>query len=178
MRHGTVRIRLLITGKSILRKRAFPTHSVVSHRCPGNLFRGPRAPLAAPHARPAAARAPHYNRLRALSQLPPARLTAARTPQGRPCAPRLPPPPLCSAAAAPRRGRRPHAPLPPARPAVGRNPPRPPVRPMALRPLAARTPRGRSPCFELPHASRARVPPARRRRTRFDCLPCHSVNKQ
>ena len=33
----------------------------IFHRCPGNLFRGPRAPPAA------AARAPHYRRLRALS---------------------------------------------------------------------------------------------------------------
>jgi hypothetical protein len=135
MRHGTVRIRLLITGKSILRKRAFPTHSVVSHRCPGNLFRGPRGarPPAAPHARPAAARAPHYCRLRARSRsgrphapLQPARPAAARTPHGRPRAPRPPlARPAADAAHTPRcRLRAPQS---------------------AARPAAARTPRGR-PC--------------------------------
>jgi hypothetical protein len=209
---------------------------------------GPRLPV-----RPAAARAPHYRRLRAdlrsgrqHALLPPARPAVARTPHGRPRAPRPPPArPAADAAHTPRcrlRAQaaarsaadraslgRPHAPRPPARPVAARMPrpaaalaprgrhprapqrtpptrpvaacapcsrphaPRPPVRPLAVRPLAVRTPRGRSPCADATRMPRGRpfppwptlrfaaafaphgfdrLPPARRRRTRFDCLPC------
>ena len=180
MRHGTVRIKLLITGKSTLRKRAPPTHSVaaITLGCPCSSPRFPPLP-GQPVSRPArppaaAARTPcdflcaPRPPVRPLAQRPPERLTAACTPRSRPHAPQ----PLARSAAAaraPRRGRRPHAPLPRARPAVARTPRGRPCAPrLPARFAAAFAPRG----FDSPHASRARLPPARRRRTRFDCLPC------
>ena len=110
----------------------------VSHRCPGNPFRGPRAPPLLPHARPATSCAPRGRpcaRSRSGRQnalLPPARPAAARTPHSR------------------SRAQRP----PPARPAAdAAHTPRCRLRALqsAARPAAARAPRDR------PHASR---PPA------------------
>ena len=112
----------------------------VSHRCPGNPFRGPRAPPLLPHARPATSLAPRGRpcaRSRSGRQhalLPPARPAAARTPHSRPRAQPPPARPAADAAHTPRcrlralqsaatlRGRPcapwPCAPWPPARPAA------------------------------------------------------------
>jgi hypothetical protein len=135
-----------------------------------------------PPARPAATRTP--------------RSRPHAPPRGRPCAPRPPPArPAADAAHTPRcrlRALQSAARSAAARAPLGRAPL---GRPHATRPQPVRTvadgtcmPRGR-PCpprppparfaaafaprgFDRPQASRARLPPARRRRTRFDCLPC------
>jgi hypothetical protein len=101
--------------------------------------------------RPAAARAPHYRRLRA---------AAASNPCCRPHA-LGPPARFAAAARAPRRGRRPHAPLPPARP-VGRTlRGRPCVPWPPARPAAARTPRSRPHAPPRGRPCTPRPPPAR-----------------
>jgi hypothetical protein len=112
MRHGTVRIKLLI--KSTLRKRAPPTHSVaaITLGCPRSSPRFPPLP-GQPVSRPAR---------------PPA--AAARTPCDFLCAPRPPVRPT-TAACVPSRAAaastpycRPHAPWPPARSAAAARAPR------------------------------------------------------
>ena len=159
MRHGTVRIKLLITGKSTLRKRAPPTHSVaaITLGCPCSSPRFPPLP-GQPVSRPArppaaAARTPcdflctrgrpcarsRSGRQNAL--LPPARPAAARTPHSRSRAQRPPlARPAADAAHTPRC--RVRAPLSAARPAAARAPlgrrhaPRPPFCPTAPQPAA------------------------------------------
>jgi len=103
MSHGTVRIELLITAKSTWRMRAPPTRSVaaITLGCPSTTPHFPPLP-GQPVSRPA--RPPRGGRPCAplpppacpLEQRPLARLTAARTPHGRPRAQR---PPLARPAA-------------------------------------------------------------------------------
>ena len=103
MSHGTVRIELLITAKSTWRMRAPPTRSVaaITLGCPSTSPHFPPLP-GQPVSRPA--RPPRGGRPCAplpppacpLEQRPLARLTAARTPHGRPRAQR---PPLARPAA-------------------------------------------------------------------------------
>jgi hypothetical protein len=202
MRHGTVRIKLLITGKSTLRKRAPPTHSVaaITLGCPRSSPRFPPLPgqpVSRPARPPAAAArtpcdflcAPRPPVRPTAAVCVPARAAAASTPY---CRLHAPQPPARSAAAAraPRRGRRPHAPLPPARPAVGCTSrgrpcaPWPPVRPAAARAphyrrLRARSRSGRQHAL-LPPARPAAARALRGRRRRrtpptrpaASCAPC------